>query len=335
MKKCPTCEKTFEDSMRFCQTDGTPLVDEVEAPAIDPYATIVSPSGVPFEAAPEEPFTSAPEEIPTPEGSGDLLQIPEADPLKTMFVSEEEIRKEMLTEEPKEEPIFEVPSEPVPEPPVFDEPSLSPPSFGDMAPPASPFSASNDPEPTPSSEPEQEPEAEDATLISPTPAPIPSPFSDPAPLSWEAAPASPEYKEPEPASNPFDQPSYSPVAESSEPLQMEWAPPPAPNASWQDQAVGEDTPFKPPVVEGPSQGLAVGALVCGVLSILCCFISVFVGPAAIIMGFIARKNAMENPNEFGGASLALAGMICGGIGTVLGIVIIILQIFFGILGSIF
>ena len=27
MKKCPTCEKTFEDSYRFCQLDGTPLVD--------------------------------------------------------------------------------------------------------------------------------------------------------------------------------------------------------------------------------------------------------------------------------------------------------------------
>jgi hypothetical protein len=330
MKKCPTCEKTFEDSMRFCQTDGTPLVEEAEsAPPIDPYATIVSPSGLPLETAPEDdPFASAPEEIPAPEGSGDLLQIPEADPLKTMFVSEEEIRKEMLTEEPKEDPIFDVPSDPVPEPPVFNEPSLSPPSFGDMAPPASPFSASSDPEPEPGA-------GEDATLISPAPAPIPSPFSVPEPPDEIGArlDTSP-FKEPEPTSSPFDQPSFSPAAESSEPHQMEWAPPPAPNASWENQPVGQDTPFKPPVVEGPSQGLAVGALVCGVLSILCCFISVFMGPAAIIMGFIAKKNATENPNEFGGASLALAGMICGGIGTVLGIVIIILQVFFGILGNI-
>lgn len=294
----------------------------------------MSSSPIPVETAPEDPFASAPEEIPAPDGSGDLLQIPEADPLKTMFVSEEEIRKEMLSDEAKEEPIFDVPLEPVPEPPVFNEPSLSSPSFGDMAPPASPFSASNDPEPTDDSEPEPEP-SEDATLISPTPAPIPSPFSDPAPLSWEAAPASPEYKDPEPLASPFDQPSFSPAAESSEPQQMEWAPPPAPNASWQNQPVGEDTPFKPPVVEAPSQGMAIGALVCGVLSILCCFISVLTGPAAIIMGFIARKNATENPNEFGGASLALAGMICGAIGTVLGIVVIILQVFFGILGNIF
>lgn len=26
MKKCPTCGNTFDDSMKFCQTDGTPLV---------------------------------------------------------------------------------------------------------------------------------------------------------------------------------------------------------------------------------------------------------------------------------------------------------------------
>ena len=27
MKQCPVCEKTFDDSLRFCQVDGTPLVD--------------------------------------------------------------------------------------------------------------------------------------------------------------------------------------------------------------------------------------------------------------------------------------------------------------------
>ena len=43
MKKCPTCNKTFEDSMRFCQTDGTPLVDD--EPAFDPYATIMAKPG--------------------------------------------------------------------------------------------------------------------------------------------------------------------------------------------------------------------------------------------------------------------------------------------------
>ncbi|HXH69318.1 MAG TPA: hypothetical protein VNI60_03120, partial [Pyrinomonadaceae bacterium] len=30
MKRCPTCKRTFDDSMKFCQTDGTPLVDATE-----------------------------------------------------------------------------------------------------------------------------------------------------------------------------------------------------------------------------------------------------------------------------------------------------------------
>ena len=54
MKKCPSCQRTFDDNMRFCQTDGTPLADDAPAAAppapaeeeapFDPYATIV---GVP------------------------------------------------------------------------------------------------------------------------------------------------------------------------------------------------------------------------------------------------------------------------------------------------
>ena len=40
MKRCPNCQKTFDDAMRFCQTDGTPLVDD--APPADPYKTMVA-----------------------------------------------------------------------------------------------------------------------------------------------------------------------------------------------------------------------------------------------------------------------------------------------------
>src|SRR5688500_18739316 len=102
MKKCPTCEKTFEDSMRFCQIDGTALVDD--APAFDPYATIVGQNiaappadepaadeppaeAAPIESQPEEPEaenkTSGSIPISPPD---DVLDLPEADPLKTMYV---------------------------------------------------------------------------------------------------------------------------------------------------------------------------------------------------------------------------------------------------------
>ena len=39
MKKCPTCGKEFEDSLKFCQVDGAELVSQ--EPAFDPYATVV------------------------------------------------------------------------------------------------------------------------------------------------------------------------------------------------------------------------------------------------------------------------------------------------------
>ena len=104
MKKCPTCEKTFEDSLRFCQTDGTPLVDD--APAIDPYATIVSSavSDAPAEEMVESPAAEdvgieSVEAEPIPEARlsaiaepDEVLDLPEPDPMKTMYVSEDEMR---------------------------------------------------------------------------------------------------------------------------------------------------------------------------------------------------------------------------------------------------
>src|SRR5690349_19736005 len=108
MKKCPTCGKTYEDTMRFCQSDGTALVEEKP---FDPYQTIVArpedtvPVGEPSpEPAAEEPIAvSAPdtqtvssiEEPPPISEPEDVLDLPEADPLKTMYASDAEL-KEML-----------------------------------------------------------------------------------------------------------------------------------------------------------------------------------------------------------------------------------------------
>lgn len=47
MKKCPNCQKTFDDNMKFCQADGTPLVDVAgdQPEQQDPYATMVASKG--------------------------------------------------------------------------------------------------------------------------------------------------------------------------------------------------------------------------------------------------------------------------------------------------
>jgi hypothetical protein len=97
---------------------------------------------------------------------------------------------------------------------------------------------------------------------------------------------------------------------------------------------GQSPSFQPPMQGGaPSQGLAIGALVCGVLSCLCCF-SIATGPAGLIMGFIAKKKAEEDPMHYTGRGLALGGMITGIIGILGFIALIVLQIFFGVLSAI-
>jgi hypothetical protein len=58
---------------------------------------------------------------------------------------------------------------------------------------------------------------------------------------------------------------------------------------------------------------------------VCCF-SVITGPAGLITGFMAKNKADQDPAQFGGRGLALAGMITGGIGTIIGILVVILQI---------
>jgi len=286
MKKCPTCDKTFEDSMKFCQVDGTPLVDD--EPAFDPYATMVAPAGIslPAEEKPAEPaFEPQPEEpgaIAPPE---DILDLPEADPLKTMYVSEAELKEVMGGSKPQAEEAA------APEPPTFIAPEVPPPSFGDVAPP-------------------------------------PSPFSTPEAAVEESTSAPPPFEERETM---IQAPAFDPPAPVAE-----WTPPPAPDAAWQNQEVGSNTPFQPPAVGvgGESKGLALGSLICGILSCtICCGMGLFLGPAAAIMGFIAKKKADEDPQQYGGRGMALAGMITGAVGLVFGVALIIMQVFFGILGN--
>lgn len=312
--------------MRFCQVDGTPLVDD--APAFDPYATIVAPAGIavppseeeavveaPVEAAPAADESEAATQIaPFPESSpiaepSDVLDLPaESDPLKTMYVSEDEMKQALGEAAPVEEDIMELPSV-EPDPPAFIEPAVAAPPSPFDAPPPSPMSDQSA---------------------------IPSPFSNNEPVVEVAPePEVPVFNIPEPTPPPFAEPQAPVFEQPSAPAPMEWTPPPAPDAAWQNQPVGSETPFAPPVAgaAAPSQGLAIGSMVCGILSCLCC-ISILTGPAGVIMGYIARKKANEDPANYGGATFATVGMITGVIGFIIGTAALILQVFFGVLSNI-
>ncbi len=285
--------------MKFCQLDGATLVDD--EPAFDPYATIVSTLGKPFEVPPidtgseqaskvEAPDEEAAAEVHQTIGSiaiappADALELPEqADPLKTMYASDTEM-KEILGDKEGTSVADEIPS---PEPPAFIAPE----------PPPSPFAMAEEP------------------------APQPEIFEDPAP-------AAPVYDEPAT----MIQPSVDIPFEAPAPV-AEWTPPPAPDASWQNQEIGSNTPFQPPPTgaAGQNKTLATVSLVLGITSIFCC--GLLTGIPAIITGFMAKGKVDENPQEFGGRGLAIAGMILGAVSIVLTIVGIILQVALGAFSS--
>jgi hypothetical protein len=294
MKRCPTCDKTFDDSLRFCQTDGTPLVDD--AP-LDPYKTIV--------ARPGEIAAAIPPESSQAKEEDEVLQIPdESDLKKTMAMSEEDLRREMS------------------EPGSIDEQVIDIPPLGSAPePPPSPFSA-------------PEPPAESFEHTRP---PIPSPFQEKETPAFEP-PSAPDFKPyPEPSApaqetpfNPFDQPQPpAPMAAA------EWTPPPVPDANWQNQQIGQNTPLQPPA-PGTSlnQTLPIISLVLGILS-LCCYVSPVTGIAALITGYLGMKNANNDPARYGGRTLAIVGMILGGLFFLVGAAyyIFIILMYAGIIAS--
>lgn len=83
--------------------------------------------------------------------------------------------------------------------------------------------------------------------------------------------------------------------------------------------------FGPP---NSSNGLAIGALVCGLLAIpttCCCSIgSMPFGIAACVMGGIALSKAKAQPQVYGGKGMAVAGLICGIVAILFAIVMLAL-----------
>jgi len=387
MKRCPACDKTFADGMKFCQTDGTLLVED--APPADPYKTVVgNQSDIASAIPPLDPFKTMVASPPKP-GEDDLLQLPdEPDLLKTKMIPRDELRAESKSGEAEDMLSLDSPpnvaSAPLiepkpagqsdfsaPAPPKSGEPSLNPPTFGNL------------PSPEPGLPKPSETGASDATAIfdidsppkdAPSPfdskpfpndfsttqspygnqenKPIPSPFQDPLPSGYQPpsaspfdAPKPPPFKEAEPmfgggqessSQSPFQPPSPFGNAEPFNPplQQTEWTPPPAPVSEWQNQDLGANTPFQPPVAAtGQNQTLPIVSLVLGILSI-CCYISPLTGIAALITGYLGMKNADSDPTQYGGKTMAIIGMILGGLFLLIGLAYYIFVLILGISGFI-
>lgn len=326
MKRCPTCNKEFEDNMRFCQVDGTPLEEAAEA--IDPYKTMVASKEDIAAAIPKAP--AKPPEARQEEN--EVLEIPEAkvDPKKTMYASEAEIRNAMAEAAEPDEPVMDIPeqAEPAaPEPPKFEQPKVSPPDFGSSPaqPPPSPFAKADQPNVSefskttpPIMSPFDKPEGSPGGKVEQTPAKAPTPEP---PAFAPPEPAAPAFSDIDGPSQPF----------SNSPVQAEWTPPAVQESNFQEQNM-QNPQFSQggaAAPGGPSQTLAIISLVVGILSLFCC--AWFVpGLAAVIMGFLARSKANSDPANYTGAGLALGGIITGAISMVLGVIVIILYVFMGV-----
>ena len=68
-----------------------------------------------------------------------------------------------------------------------------------------------------------------------------------------------------------------------------------------------------PVRGSGTDGLAVAALACGVLGLMCCL----PGPVALILGIVSLRNNNRNPLDGGGSrGMAIAGIVLGAIASV-------------------
>jgi len=282
--------------MKFCQTDGTPLISADETEPEDMMKTMVSnPSDL--SATPFDSFKTIVGDSTSSERGSSSETANSDDSIKTQILSREEMEKEFGSGEIKDEMAKDV----------------SPPSpFGDSTPSwmDSPSKSSDDF--SPSSSPFDEINSSDYRSSS-------SPFQQPEPM----------FGKPEES---FNQSPYGSQTETYNPpmQQSEWTPPPAPMSEWQNQSIGQNTPFQPPLSgQGEDKTLAIVSLVCGILSLTCC--GPVTGIAALITGYMAKNNVEGNPQQYGGRGMALAGIIMGAISLVLTVIWFI----FAVIGGIF
>lgn len=101
--------------------------------------------------------------------------------------------------------------------------------------------------------------------------------------------------------------------------------PPAGQPGWQQPGA-----YGPPPGPPKSNGVAIAALVCGIIALLASWLpginllSVVLGIAAIILGVIGLRNAPER----GGRGLAITGLVTGALGLVVAIIFLVFIVSF-------
>jgi len=93
-------------------------------------------------------------------------------------------------------------------------------------------------------------------------------------------------------------------------------PPPPPSGGYVPPPPGGYAPAAAGYAAPRTDGLAIAALILGIMSLVCTVacLGVLLGPAAAIMGFISRQRISSSGGTVGGGTLATVGLVLGIIG---------------------
>jgi hypothetical protein len=121
-----------------------------------------------------------------------------------------------------------------------------------------------------------------------------------------------------------------------------WAEPHSVPTSQGQQIYGYQQPqqmYQPPMSAmanvGVDSTMPTISLILGITSwvLMCCYLGFPLGAAAMITGYIGYSRSNQDPQRYGGGSMAIIGMVLGGISLILTILFVILGVFGQIIGS--
>lgn len=76
-------------------------------------------------------------------------------------------------------------------------------------------------------------------------------------------------------------------------------------------------------VATPTSGLAIASMVCGIVSVILCYVNALAAIPAVICGHMALKQIRNAPVPVGGRGMAIAGLVTGYIGLTFQILMIV------------
>ena len=76
----------------------------------------------------------------------------------------------------------------------------------------------------------------------------------------------------------------------------------------------------------PTDALSIVSLVCGILALITCWLAVLLGIPAVICGHLSLKKIKHSPTPIAGKGMAMAGLICGYIGLLIWLLLILFYV---------